>query len=60
MAKKDEKKSGGKKAPDKMCKLASKGKIGKAAKLAKGAKFICKKCARATADKDNLCSPEKI
>ena len=44
----------------KMCKLAEKGKIKKAAELAKGAKFICTKCARAAADKEHLCKPQKL
>ena len=41
-------------------KLAAKGKIDKAAKLAKGAKFICRKCARAAASEEHLCAPQKI
>jgi len=44
----------------KMCKLADKGKIKKAAELAKGAKFICTKCARAAASEENLCKPKKL
>lgn len=45
---------------DKMCKLAEKGKIKKAAELAKGAKFICGKCLRATSDEKALCKPKKL
>ncbi len=45
---------------DKMCKLAEKVKIKKAAELAKGAKFICGKCLRATSDEKALCKPKKL
>ena len=44
----------------KMCKLAEKGNLKKAARLAKGARYICRKCARAAADPDALCKPEKL
>jgi hypothetical protein len=44
----------------KMCKLAEKGKIKKAAGLAKDAKFICTKCCRVAADKQHLCKPQKL
>lgn len=44
----------------KMCELARKGKIGKAAERARDARFLCTKCARAAADERHLCKPKKL
>jgi hypothetical protein len=44
----------------KMCKLASKGKVTRAAELARDARFICNRCVRAAADKGHLCKPRKL
>lgn len=44
----------------KMCELARKGRIKKAAKLARGARFLCTKCARAAADAEHLCKAQKL
>jgi len=43
-----------------MCELAKEGEITKAAKRARGARFICGKCARAAADAKHLCKPQKL
>ena len=43
-----------------LCKLFRKRKIKKIAELAKGANYVCRKCGRAAADRDNLCKPRKI
>jgi hypothetical protein len=43
----------------KMCKLAKKDDLEKAAKRAKGAKYICEKCLRAAKKPDHLCKPKK-
>jgi len=44
----------------KMCKLAEKGRIKKAAELARDARFMCGKCARVAADEKHLYKPQKL
>lgn len=43
-----------------MCELAKKGKMKKAAKRARDARFICTKCARAAADARHLCKAREL
>jgi hypothetical protein len=43
-----------------MCDLVAKRKMADAARLSKGAKYICHICGRAAADGANLCEPVEI
>ena len=43
-----------------MCKLASKGKLDKIAKLANKPQYICENCGRAANEDKALCKPRKM
>ncbi|MFO8006202.1 MAG: hypothetical protein R6V05_00540 [Candidatus Brocadiia bacterium] len=43
-----------------LCELVSKRRMAEVARLAKGAKYICHICGRASADAANLCEPVEL
>lgn len=50
----------GKLSDKKLCKLAKNDDIDALAALARGAKYICRKCGRVSSQKGNVCKPVEL